>query len=78
MCLGFFFSLKGWKQQEEVFELQELNYADISAAEIHPRSFCRNSSELANQISLDNLLQVSRLKKHPVPHYSEWSRLHTG
>lgn len=55
----FIFFSKGWKQERRSLSTGNSNYAGISAAGIQPRSILQEPSELANQISLDNLLQMS-------------------
>ena len=64
--------------RKKLFELQELQLCWHFCCRNTPRSILQEPSELANQISLDNLLQRSAALKSTQCLIIWWSRLHTG
>lgn len=64
--------------RKKLFELQELQLCWHFCSINTPRSILQEPTELANQISLDNLLQRSAAFKRTQGLIIRQSRLHTG
>lgn len=64
-CFLYFFPPKDGNNEKKLFELQELQLCWHFCSRNTQRSVPQEPSELANQISLDNLLQRSAALKAP-------------